>query len=1266
MNSDEIMIGGWQEGQQQQQQQQQQSQANQSQPNKSQAATSGASSVALAKIENDIDQLSSSPTNDSPTNSSSCANNNNNNISLMPCSSPKESHEDGSNGPTADNNFSSSLTLATQLMSSTSSPSSSNPTSPQSSSASLSPSTTNNIEKSATAANADSNADISTVANITTTGNNSAFQTNTTPIVSTNPDIEEDVNSQNDHDKISIGHMENNPSNSIVSKQNLDDQIASPNSNNTSGNNDSQLAIDCRDAEISAELRWTPGVPDCDLMMYLRAARSMAAFAGMCDGCNSTDDCNPATRDDTTINALELLHECSYDTGKALQALVKNPIPKGVDKKWSDDEQKRFIRGIRKEGKDFFKIRNELLPHKEVSELVEFYYLFKKTSLFTGSKSNRRRRTAPSKLKPSKNLINRENNLEPGDCASSDESGEASNDNEDSTKKIPNQDSVCLQDNASNSPTSGDQSSEPQSGGPDLDDDNATSTPAATSTNKKYDTEPRSPSNIKRYNEEDSDSSLQNDQAENERSQIKVESSGIHGEKKLIKEEQSPNRNPDQVKEENSIYTHVPVSSRPDEKSFKNNQNFLMNQQRLAQSSPTHNDPSPTNRSQDISPSSKLNMGLQANQSDMAQQSPNFNSGTNVKPNTGMPTGCSSLAQFTDSIGQPSPNQRTSPNIRLNQTQQQASCASLAQLTERIGQASPNNINLNTSSPNNRQNLPPPPMPMTLPHGLPPLGQLSGMGPLPHGFMNLPFWPYGQPPRPGQPPLALPPGFPQIPGFPPFQMPPLQPPISSPAKIPTPKSSARPGGSAPSPVSNIHNQPSSSIGPLSSPHNTGSPNTHGNSNPNKIYTKKSIFTRVIHRPDQITCARTDWTHKPVCKDVEWYRRLQERKRRSEKEHHEPKKMAMNDRDGHHSGHQLLNQQAPLPPPHLQMPPQGLNNNMMAHHQLQRDRDPPPPGPGPGSSMPNQPDHMMHPMPSHMDRPQHPRFMDNLANPYSFRHSPGDLPRPHAAFSPAGFPPRGTPTSLPNAIPGFQGANGFPFPGMPANALESFLMQSYLLNSAQNNMREQEESERRERERREQELRRLASGGSLDLGFDLQRRMFAGQHPGFPNPASSSNNLPPPGMQQPGGGPPNPALSGMMFPPGSERELFGDRLSQERLRDFSAEAALLRLSMNQCPDLNQATLAALSHFSGGPHDGHQGGPPAGMGLPPPHTQADNLSQGPPNPLLAPGFPGVPPGVRMPGRDFLLPPGLHEQNVALHQLNLQESQRHSDFARQYYNY
>lgn len=87
------------------------------------------------------------------------------------------------------------------------------------------------------------------------------------------------------------------------------------------------------------ELRWVPAMAlDGDLVMYLRAARSMAAFAGMCDGGSPDDGCVAASRDDTTINALDILHDSGYDPGRALQALVKCPVPKGIDKKWSEEE----------------------------------------------------------------------------------------------------------------------------------------------------------------------------------------------------------------------------------------------------------------------------------------------------------------------------------------------------------------------------------------------------------------------------------------------------------------------------------------------------------------------------------------------------------------------------------------------------------------------------------------------------------------------------------------------------------------------------------------------------------------------------------------------------------------------------------------------------------------------------------------------------------------------------------------------------------------
>lgn len=90
-------------------------------------------------------------------------------------------------------------------------------------------------------------------------------------------------------------------------------------------------------------LFWLPdAITDGDLLMFLRAARSMAAFVGWCDGGSTDDGCAAASMDEITINSLQLLHQHGYDTGKALQALVKVINPKSVDKRWSDDDAKKI------------------------------------------------------------------------------------------------------------------------------------------------------------------------------------------------------------------------------------------------------------------------------------------------------------------------------------------------------------------------------------------------------------------------------------------------------------------------------------------------------------------------------------------------------------------------------------------------------------------------------------------------------------------------------------------------------------------------------------------------------------------------------------------------------------------------------------------------------------------------------------------------------------------------------------------------------------
>ncbi|NWV62123.1 RERE protein, partial [Malurus elegans] len=128
------------------------------------------------------------------------------------------------------------------------------------------------------------------------------------------------------------------------------------------------------------------------LSLFFSPLRSMAAFAGMCDGGSTEDGCVAASRDDTTLNALNTLHESNYDAGKALQRLVKKPVPKLIEKCWTEDEVKRFIKGLRQYGKNFFRIRKELLPNKETGELITFYYYWKKTPEAASSRAHRRHR----------------------------------------------------------------------------------------------------------------------------------------------------------------------------------------------------------------------------------------------------------------------------------------------------------------------------------------------------------------------------------------------------------------------------------------------------------------------------------------------------------------------------------------------------------------------------------------------------------------------------------------------------------------------------------------------------------------------------------------------------------------------------------------------------------------------------------------------------------------------------------------------------------
>uniref|UniRef100_A0A1I8GYV5 Arginine-glutamic acid dipeptide repeats protein n=1 Tax=Macrostomum lignano TaxID=282301 RepID=A0A1I8GYV5_9PLAT len=129
--------------------------------------------------------------------------------------------------------------------------------------------------------------------------------------------------------------------------------------------------------------RWLPDqLDDEELSMYVKAARSLAAFSGFCDLGSAQEGQTSADMDRTAQLAMDVLHDLDYDVRLALKVLVRNPQlgesagPTG----WTHECVRKFQKGIRQYGKNFFRIRRELFPERRVSQLVEFYYLWKKSS----------------------------------------------------------------------------------------------------------------------------------------------------------------------------------------------------------------------------------------------------------------------------------------------------------------------------------------------------------------------------------------------------------------------------------------------------------------------------------------------------------------------------------------------------------------------------------------------------------------------------------------------------------------------------------------------------------------------------------------------------------------------------------------------------------------------------------------------------------------------------------------------------------------------
>jgi hypothetical protein len=86
---------------------------------------------------------------------------------------------------------------------------------------------------------------------------------------------------------------------------------------------------------------------------------------------------------------MDILHQNGYDVSKALLSLctAEGPIVcRDELEEWSPTEAQLFEEALEKFGKNFWDIRQEVLPWKSMRNLIEYYYMWKTTDRYVQQK----------------------------------------------------------------------------------------------------------------------------------------------------------------------------------------------------------------------------------------------------------------------------------------------------------------------------------------------------------------------------------------------------------------------------------------------------------------------------------------------------------------------------------------------------------------------------------------------------------------------------------------------------------------------------------------------------------------------------------------------------------------------------------------------------------------------------------------------------------------------------------------------------------------
>ncbi|XP_055330060.1 metastasis-associated protein MTA3-like [Paramacrobiotus metropolitanus] len=158
---------------------------------------------------------------------------------------------------------------------------------------------------------------------------------------------------------------------------------------------------DEEETEISdTVLMWEPGrISDSEIDNFVIIMRSVGTFGRALDWNTSVKQpglhltAASASRDITIQNAMNTLHNNSYDLSRSLKELVSEGplICRDQMEVWTAAEAGLFEEALDKYGKDFRDIKQDLLPWKAMNQIVEYYYMWKTSDRFV---QNKRVRTA--------------------------------------------------------------------------------------------------------------------------------------------------------------------------------------------------------------------------------------------------------------------------------------------------------------------------------------------------------------------------------------------------------------------------------------------------------------------------------------------------------------------------------------------------------------------------------------------------------------------------------------------------------------------------------------------------------------------------------------------------------------------------------------------------------------------------------------------------------------------------------------------------------